>query len=156
MFIADARPLLNAAANHAHGAGFEGTSYVNCQIKFFGIPNIHATKDSHRKLRALLQLGPEERERMHWLTGLEATQWLEYLRLVLQAAVFCVDKVENCCESILSHCSDGWDRTAQIVALAELMLDPYYRTVRGFELLVEKEWISFGYVHTKLSFSQTH
>ena len=30
---------------------------------------------------------------------------------------------------MLVHCSDGWDRTPQIVALAELMLDPYYRTL---------------------------
>lgn len=30
---------------------------------------------------------------------------------------------------VLVHCSDGWDRTPQIVSLAELMLDPYYRTV---------------------------
>ena len=30
---------------------------------------------------------------------------------------------------VLVHCSDGWDRTAQVVSLAELLLDPYYRTV---------------------------
>ena len=34
--------------------------------------------------------------------------------------------------SLLLHCSDGWDRTSQLSSLAMLLMDPYYRTRRGF------------------------
>lgn len=67
-------------------------------------------------------------------------------RVILKSAVLIVELVEkkNC--SVVTHCSDGWDRTSQIVALAELLLDPFYRTIRGFEILLEKEWLSFGHI----------
>ena len=36
--------------------------------------------------------------------------------------------------SVLVHCSDGWDRTAQTCSLSSIMLDPYYRTIQGFQV----------------------
>lgn len=43
------------------------------------------------------------------------------------------------------HCSDGWDRTAQITSLTQLLLDPRCRTRRGFCQLVAKDWLAFGH-----------
>lgn len=52
--------------------------------------------------------------------------WLGSQRVVPSQAIV----VESA--SVLVHCSDGWDRTAQVCSLGSLLLDPYYRTLRGF------------------------
>ena len=56
-----------------------------------------------------------------------------------------VDVVAQQAAPVLVHCSHGWDRTAQVCALAQLLLDPYFRTITGFCTLVEKEFCSFGH-----------
>lgn len=79
--------------------------------------------------------------------------WLAYfsLQLVLTGAIQVADKVSSGKSSVLVHCSDGWDRTAQLTSLAMLMLDSFYRTIEGFEILVQKEWISFGHKFASVS-----
>ena len=47
--------------------------------------------------------------------------------------------------NVVVHCSDGWDRTSQLAALTQLLLDPYYRTLEGFIVLVEKDWRGCGH-----------
>ena len=47
--------------------------------------------------------------------------------------------------SVLVHCSDGWDRTPQICCVAQLILDPFYRTMEGLFVLIEKDWCAFGH-----------
>ncbi|KRT78277.1 hypothetical protein AMK59_6806 [Oryctes borbonicus] len=143
MFLMDARPTANAVANKAKGGGYESEdSYKNAELVFLDIHNIHVMRESLRKLKELCFPNIEESK---WLSGLESTYWLKHIKCILAGAVRIVDKVENHKTSVLVHCSDGWDRTAQLTALAMLMLDPYYRTIKGFEVLIEKEWLSFGH-----------
>ena len=49
-----------------------------------------------------------------WLSGIESTMWLKHIRGILAGAIKIVDKVETHKTSVLVHCSDGWDRTAQV------------------------------------------
>lgn len=60
-------------------------------------------------------------------------RWLEYSGTILKGA----SDVTACLEAgdpVLVHCSDGWDRTSQLASLAQLMVDPYYRTIEGFQV----------------------
>ena len=77
--------------------------------------------------------------------ALENSRWLKHIMRILSGASRVAHLLAEERVSVLVHCSDGWDRTTQLVALAQLILDPYYRTCVGFIVLVEKEWCSFGH-----------
>uniref|UniRef100_A0A667XG79 Myotubularin n=1 Tax=Myripristis murdjan TaxID=586833 RepID=A0A667XG79_9TELE len=141
LIIYDARPNVNAVANKATGGGYEGDEYQNAELIFLDIHNIHVMRESLKKLKDIVYPNVEE---SHWLSSLESTHWLEHIKLVLSGAIQVADKVSSG-NSVVVHCSDGWDRTAQLTSLAMLMLDSHYRTLRGFQVLLEKEWISFGH-----------
>lgn len=72
------------------------------------------------------------------LSKVEASGWLSHLRLVLTGVVRIVQMLDVDGASVVVHCSDGWDRTSQLTALAQLCLDPFYRTCKGFAILIEK------------------
>ena len=106
--------------------------------------------------------GREDREEQGWLGELEKSgsvshgddpkpiaaepiahasppcRWIEHVRGVLRAAVTVTRHVHIGRSSVLVHCSDGWDRTAQMASLAQLIVDPHYRTLNGFVLLLHK------------------
>lgn len=141
--IFDARPNANAIANKAKGGGYESEdSYKHVELTFLDIHNIHVMRESLRKLKEICFPASDDQK---WLSAVEGTLWLKHIKCILAGAVRIVDRIENMRMSVVVHCSDGWDRTSQLTALAMLLLDPYYRTLKGFQVLIEKEWLSFGH-----------
>ena len=76
-------------------------------------------------------------------------KWFCLLESILRGALLAVDGIVKMGQTVLVHCSDGWDRTAQIVCLAQLMLDAKSRTLEGFATLIEKDWRSTGHQFAK-------
>ncbi|XP_033221673.1 myotubularin-related protein 3 [Belonocnema kinseyi] len=143
VLIVDARSYTTAVANRARGGGCECPEYyLSCDIQFMNLANIHSIRKSFHAVR---QLCASDSEQPNYLSLLENTRWLQHMSGLLQAAVTVASAIETEGRPVLVHCSDGWDRTPQIVALAQILLDPYYRTMEGFQILCEREWLDFGH-----------
>ena len=79
-----------------------------------------------------------------WLASVENTKWLQHISGLMRAAMVVVNAVDCEKRPVLIHCSDGWDRTPQVAALAELLLDPYYRTLEVRNLRLKA--FCWGYI----------
>ncbi|KAI7869057.1 protein-tyrosine phosphatase-like protein [Spinellus fusiger] len=142
--IVDARPMANAMGNVARGAGTENMeNYRNCKKIYVAIENIHSMRDSLTKLVEAMQ-GTETNGQVSRL-ALHRSNWIKHIGTIMDGALSIVKNVHVFNSHVLVHCSDGWDRTAQLVSISEICLDPYYRTYQGLQVLIEKEWVSFGH-----------
>ncbi|KAF2862572.1 phosphatases II [Piedraia hortae CBS 480.64] len=146
--IVDARPRLNVMANMAGGGGIEDTSHysVDAAVEkvFLNIENIHTMRASLQKVvdslanSDYLDLQPNQ-------DMLRRSGWLRHIALIIDGSELIARAVGLAGSHVLTHCSDGWDRTSQVSALAQIMLDPYYRTLDGFIVLIQKDFLSFGH-----------
>ena len=143
LYVMDSRPKSAAVANRAIGGGYEDTrNYKHTVLQFENIPNIHAVREALAGVRAACSPAvPEEQ----FLAKVSESGWLCLTKAILASVAKSVALVDQRQSTILIHCSDGWDRTSQCSSLAQLCLDPFYRTLRGFIVLVEKEWLSMGH-----------
>ena len=156
--IFDCRPQLNAKANTFKGAGTEDIKkYINCKKIIFGIiENIHCVRQSLKSALLKAYYGKESIVKgkvafninnlnmKNFLTKFEDTKWLEYISSLLLGSITVSNYLMKGV-NVLVHCSDGWDRTSQICSLVQIILDPFFRTIEGFAILIEKEWVSFGH-----------
>ena len=110
-----------------------------------GLPEL---KESYKKLHKLCTSNSTLTEEQ-WTLGLEGTLWLEQLTTLMRSSRRIVELMESGCSVFLTCPGDGWDRGCQISSLAQLWMDPYYRTVEGFCVLIEKEWLSLGHPFTQ-------
>ena len=144
--IVDARPTVNALAMQAVGLGSENMDHYKFATKaYLGIDNIHVMRESLNKVIEAIKDAdvsplPPNREL------LAKSGWLKHIAGLLDGASLIARQIGIQHSHVLIHCSDGWDRTSQLSALAQLLLDPYYRTIDGFIVLVEKDWLSFGHM----------
>ena len=149
--IYDARPYINAASNKVKGGGFEDVEQYGNDAKliFCNIENIHKAREAIEKTEEICTDAKIMTNKSFW-SQFESTGWLDFIMITLKITNE-IAKLVSEGNNVLIHCSDGWDRTPQLVATSQVLLDPYYRTFMGFAVLVEKDWLSFGHQFAKRS-----
>ncbi|VDP30638.1 unnamed protein product [Schistosoma margrebowiei] len=141
LMIVDARSRSSAQFNRIRGGGFEYPEYYDqAEVVFMDLPNLHTVRSNFESLTNLFA-----GKCPNWFSSLEKSSWLNNIGQLLKTATEIAIALEENSRPVMVHCTDGWDRTPQISSLAQLLADPFYRTIQGFNILVEREWLQFGH-----------
>ncbi|XP_033198188.1 myotubularin-related protein 10-B [Bombus vosnesenskii] len=91
-----------------------------------------------------------ENIRQFWLQDnnfyslVENTKWLKHVSYCLQKAVEACEHLHLGFSVILQE-GAGTDLCCIVSSLVQLLLDPYFRTINGFQSLLQKEWVAGGH-----------
>ncbi|XP_058485743.1 myotubularin-related protein 10 isoform X1 [Solea solea] len=109
------------------------------------LPNIQDIQTAFVKVRHISVIDPFEESEERWLTSVENSRWLEHVRAFLKQSaeiVYCLDGKNV---SVILQEEEDRDLNCVVSSLVQLMLDPQYRSLAGFQSLVQKEWVMAGH-----------
>nr|XP_023650807.1 myotubularin-related protein 10-like isoform X1 [Paramormyrops kingsleyae] len=109
------------------------------------LPNIQEIQAAFVRLRQICVIEPFEENEERWLSSLESSKWLEYVRAFLKHSVEVVYMLEGQLCSVMLQEEEDRDLACVVSSLVQLMLDPHYRSLGGFQSLVQKEWVMAGH-----------
>jgi myotubularin-related protein 5/13 len=124
-------------------------TYSGCTFVPVEVPDIQCVMASFRKLTRACCPSSQKQQQSTFLSDVENSHWIDHLSTLLQLSVAIADLIHIQGSSVLVALEKGMDVTAQVVSLAQIILDPFYRTIEGFCHLVEKDWLAFGHPFTK-------
>uniref|UniRef100_A0A8C5HVX8 Myotubularin phosphatase domain-containing protein n=1 Tax=Gouania willdenowi TaxID=441366 RepID=A0A8C5HVX8_GOUWI len=109
------------------------------------LPNILEIQNAFIKIRQICTLDPFEESEERWLSTIENSRWLEFVRAFLKQSAEIVYYLDGKNVSVIIQEEEDRDLNCVVSSLVQLMLDPHYRSLIGFQSLVQKEWVMAGH-----------
>ncbi|KAI4495975.1 hypothetical protein M0802_008190 [Mischocyttarus mexicanus] len=130
--------------SHMKGVKAESTPKTDfIPVEYF---DVRHTKAAFKKLmRACVPSSPNVEPDQSFYKLIESSEWLQQLQNLMQLSGAVIDLMDVQGSSVAVCLEDGWDTTATVCSVAQVCLDPHYRTIEGFRTLIEKEWLGFGH-----------
>lgn len=112
------------------------------------LPSIQDVGEGYRKLRQLCTPDTTKLFRQQddkFLKSLENSCWLLYTSLCLECADKAARQMRCDGDTVVLQENDGRDMCCVVSSLTQILLDPYCRTINGFQSLIQKEWVALGH-----------
>lgn len=104
-----------SAKNLARGPGMQHSASVSGQGRLKG------ANEAPISATVALPAPPDtDVKDASWWPRVEDTLWLHHISKIISAAVFGAQRLELSGETLVIHCSDGWDRTIQVTSLTQV------------------------------------
>uniref|UniRef100_A0A1I8MD66 Myotubularin phosphatase domain-containing protein n=1 Tax=Musca domestica TaxID=7370 RepID=A0A1I8MD66_MUSDO len=108
------------------------------------LPSILDVHKAYEKLRRIC--APESPQHFSvedskFLVLLEKSNWLFYVSLCLRYSCEAAEKLRQGVTCVLQE-TNGRDLCCVVSSLTQIILDPFYRTIDGFQSLIQKEWVA--------------
>lgn len=143
-YIVDTRSGSQAQSSRAKGGGTEmDAAYPQWRKVHKAVPRPHDLADSFFKL--IEACNDVTCSTSQWLSRLDNGGWLSAVQSALNAACVTAQCLHQEVAAVLVHGSAGRDSTLVVTSLAQAILNPDCRTVRGLQALIEREWIQGGH-----------
>ena len=76
-------------------------------------------------------------------------RWLQHIRSTLIAAYAVSKLVYEDAKPVVVRELSGRDLSLVVTSIAQIIMDPHYRTIEGFQCLIQKMWVIFGHPFAK-------
>ncbi|XP_041642278.1 myotubularin-related protein 10 isoform X2 [Cheilinus undulatus] len=109
------------------------------------LPNIQDIQSAFVRVRQICVIEPFEESEERWFSAIENSRWLEHVRAFLKHSAEIVYHLDGKNVSVILQEEEDRDLNCVVSSLVQLMLDPHYRSIVGFQSLVQKEWVMAGH-----------